>query len=51
MDLPETLQIEFMGAQQNTTEKIEDWTNKLFSLGIKAFRELPKDQVYSQAVW
>ena len=51
VDLPETLQIQFMGAHQNTTEKNEDWADRLLSLAIKAFRELPEEHVYSEVVW
>lgn len=50
-DLPDTLQIQFMGGHQNTTEKLEDWADRLLSQAIKAFRDLAEEHVYSQAVW
>ena len=49
-DLPDTLRFQFMGAHQNTTEKLEDWADRLLSLAIKAFRDLAEEHVYSQAV-
>lgn len=46
VDLPETLQIQFMGAHQNTGEKLEDWADRLLSLAFKAFRDLPEEHVF-----
>lgn len=40
-----------MGAHQNATEKLEDWADRLLSLAMKAFRDLPEEHIYSQAVW
>jgi hypothetical protein len=37
-DLPETLQIQFMGAHQNHNEKLKDWADRLLSLATEAFR-------------
>jgi hypothetical protein len=34
-----------------TTEKLEDWADRLLSLATKAFRDLPEEHVYSQAIW
>lgn len=51
VDLPETLQVQFMGAHQNATEKLEDRADRLLSLAMKAFRDLPEEHIYSQAVW
>lgn len=42
VDLPETLQVKFMGAHQTATEKLEDWTDRLLSLAMKTFRDLPE---------
>ena len=47
--LPDTLQIQFMGAHQNHSEQLEDCTDKLLSLATKAFRDLPEDHIYTQA--
>jgi hypothetical protein len=38
-----------MGAHQNTGEKLEDWADRLLSLAMKAFCDLP-EHIYSQAV-
>lgn len=51
VDLPETLQVQFMGAHQNATEKLEDLDDRLLSPAMKAFRDLPEEHIYSQAVW
>lgn len=51
VDLPETLQIQFMGAHQNHNDKVEDWADRLLSLATKAFRDLPEDHIYTQAIW
>lgn len=50
VDLPETLQFQFMEAHQNATEKLEDWADRLLSLAMKAFRYLPEEHIYSQVV-
>ena len=49
-DLPETLQVQFMGARQNPGEKLEDWADRLLSLATKAFRHLPEDHASTQAI-
>ena len=49
-DLLETLQIQFMGAHQNHNEKLEDLADRLLSLATKAFRNLPEDHIYTQAI-
>lgn len=51
VDLPETLQIQFMGAHQNHNEKLEDWADRLLSLATKAFRDWPEDHIYTQVIW
>lgn len=40
-----------MGAHQKVTEKLEDWADRLLSLAMKAFLEIPEEHIYSQAVW
>lgn len=37
VDLPETLQFQFMGAHQNTTEKLGEWADRLLSLAMKYY--------------
>ena len=46
---PETLQIQSMGAHENHNDKLEDWAERLLSLATKAFMDLPKDHIYTQA--
>lgn len=50
-DIPETLQIQFNGARQVPHEKLEDWADRVLSLAIKAFRDLPEEHTYRQAIW
>ncbi|VDI42212.1 Hypothetical predicted protein [Mytilus galloprovincialis] len=50
-DLPETLQVQFMSARQNANEKLEDWADRVLSLACKAFRDLPDNYMYTQAIW
>lgn len=50
VDLPETLQVQFLGAHQNVGEKLEDWADRLLSLATKAFCDLPENHAYSQAI-
>ena len=49
-DLPETLQMQFLSARQKPSESIEDWADRVVSLATKAFRDLPDDHMYSQAI-
>lgn len=43
VNLPETLQIQFLGSHQNVGEKLEDWADILLFLSTKAFSNLPGD--------
>lgn len=49
-DLPETLQMQFLGARQKSNESIEDWADRVLSLATRAFRDLPDDHMYRQAI-
>jgi len=46
----ETLQMQFLGARQKSGESIEDWTDRILSLATKAFRDLPDEHMYQQAI-
>lgn len=50
VDLPETLQVQFLGVHQNVGEKLEDWADRLLSLATKAFYDLTENHAYSQAI-
>lgn len=50
VDLPKTLQVQLIGANQNAGEKLEDWADKLLSLATKAFCELPENHTNSQTI-
>lgn len=50
VDLPKTLQLQLIGANQNVGEKLEDWADKLLSLATKAFCDLPENHTNSQAI-
>jgi len=49
-DLPETLQMQFLGARQKSGESVEDWADRILSLATKAFRDLPDEHMYQQAI-
>ena len=49
-DLPETAQIQFMQAKQTTEEKLEEWADRVLSLATRAFKNLPDEHMYQQAI-
>lgn len=49
-ELPETAQVQFQIARQQADENLEDWADRVLSLATKAFRDLPEDHMYQQAV-
>ncbi|VDI38347.1 Hypothetical predicted protein [Mytilus galloprovincialis] len=48
--LPETAQVQFNNARQAPEESLEDWADRVLSLATRAFRNLPDDYMYEQAV-
>ncbi|MES9906418.1 MAG: hypothetical protein ABW168_27520, partial [Sedimenticola sp.] len=49
-DLPETATIAFNNARQTNEESIDDWADSVMTLATKAFRELPDEYMYRQAI-
>jgi len=49
-ELPETAQAQFNNARQTADELLEDWADRVLSLATRAFRELPENHMYQQAV-
>ena len=49
-ELPETAQVQFSNAHQTPEELLEDWADRVLSLATRAFRELPENHMYQQAV-
>ncbi|XP_071122022.1 uncharacterized protein [Mytilus edulis] len=49
-ELPETAQVQFNIARQGGDETLEDWADTVQSLATKAFRHLPEDHMYQQAI-
>ncbi|XP_076082636.1 uncharacterized protein LOC143053741 [Mytilus galloprovincialis] len=49
-ELPETAQVQFNIARQGGDETLEDWADRVQSLATKAFRHLPEDHMYQQAI-
>ncbi|XP_071151702.1 uncharacterized protein [Mytilus edulis] len=47
---PETVQVQFNNARQAPEESLEDWADRVLSLSTRAFRNLPDDYMYEQAV-
>ena len=50
MELPETAQVQFQIARQAPDETLEDWADRVLSLATKAFRNLPVEHLFQQAV-
>ncbi|VDI13841.1 Hypothetical predicted protein, partial [Mytilus galloprovincialis] len=48
--LPETARVQFNNARQAPEESLEDWADRVLSLATRAFRNLPDDYMYEQAV-
>ncbi|VDI54997.1 Hypothetical predicted protein [Mytilus galloprovincialis] len=48
--LPETAQVQFNNARQAPEESLEDWADRVLSLATRAFRNLPEEYMYEQAV-
>ena len=48
--LPETARVQFNNARQAPEESLEDWADRVLSLATRAFRTLPDDYMYEQAV-
>jgi len=49
-ELPETAQVQFNNARQLPEESLEDWADRVLSLATRAFRHLPEEHMYKQAV-
>ena len=49
-DLPETATIAFNTARQDAEEDLDDWADRVMTLATKAFRDLPEDYMYKQAI-
>ncbi|KAH3729960.1 hypothetical protein DPMN_055938 [Dreissena polymorpha] len=49
-DLPATATIAFNTARQDVDEDLDDWADRIMTLATKAFRDLPEDYMYSQAI-
>lgn len=49
-ELPETAQVQFQNARQALEESLEDWADRVLSLATKAFRGLPDEHMYQQAI-
>lgn len=49
-ELPETAIVGFNNARQSSTESLHDWADRIVSLATEAFRNLPEDYMWSQAV-
>lgn len=49
-DLPETATIAFNSTRQSIDESLEDWADIIMTLATKAFRDLPDDYMYRQAI-
>ncbi|CAC5424769.1 unnamed protein product [Mytilus coruscus] len=48
--LPETARVQFNNARQTPEESVEDWADRVLSLATRAFRNLPDDYMYEQAI-
>ncbi|XP_052103504.1 uncharacterized protein LOC127736988 [Mytilus californianus] len=48
--LPETARVQFNNAWQAPEESVEDWADRVLSLATRAFRNLPDDYMYEQAI-
>ena len=49
-ELDETAQHRFQQATQNVGESLEDWSDRIMTLGVKAFKTLPERYARRQAV-
>ncbi|KAH3848765.1 hypothetical protein DPMN_091145 [Dreissena polymorpha] len=49
-DLPETATIAFNTARQDVEVHLDGWAGRIMTLAAKAFRDLPEDYMYSQAI-
>ena len=49
-ELPEMAQVQFSNARQTPEDLLEDWADRVLSLATRAFRELPENHMYQQAV-
>lgn len=50
-ELPETAQVQFQNATQALEESLEnDWGDRVLLLATKAFRDLPDEHMYQQAI-
>lgn len=49
-DLPETATIAFNISRQETEEDLDDWADRVLTLATKAFRDLPEEYMYKQAI-
>ncbi|KAJ8315881.1 hypothetical protein KUTeg_006557 [Tegillarca granosa] len=49
-ELTETAKVEFQQASQNADESLEDWSDRVMSLALTAFRELPDSYRKQEAI-
>lgn len=49
-ELPETSLVQFNSARQSSEESLEDWADRVLTLAMKAFRNLPERHMYQQAI-
>ncbi|KAH3693951.1 hypothetical protein DPMN_081390 [Dreissena polymorpha] len=48
-ELPETRRVKFQQATQNSGESLEDWADRVLTLAIPAFRNLPEKYSMQEA--
>ena len=49
-EIPETAQISFQSSRQSSDEILDDWADRVMNLATMAFRNLPDDYMYQQAI-
>ena len=49
-ELPETATIAFNTAHQKPDEGLDDWADRIVELAMKAYRDLPEEYAYKQAI-
>ena len=49
-EIPETAQISFQSSRQSSDEVLDDWADRVMNLATMAFRNLPDEYMYQQAI-
>lgn len=49
-ELPETAMIAFNTSHQTSEESLDDWADRVLELATKAYRNLPEEHTYKQAI-